>query len=257
MKVSHEVPFVMMGDSRNFNDFDYALVHLFPDNTKYFDFFKESLSLGREVILDNSVFELGRPVDDAFYLDWILKLKPSYFIAPDCFEDADYTIKSVKKWALFSKENNLKMIGVVQGGTLEEMTVCYKEIEPLCDKVAFSFAQPFFSRLINTEVDAARTFGRVFLINSLLQQDVINVDKKHHLLGCSLPQELLSYKHPAYSFIDSVDSSSPIVHGYEGVKYNKWGLTSKIKRKLVDIIDLPLKNQDLIMENVQIFKTLI
>lgn len=257
MKVSHEVPFEMMSQSRLFNDFDYALVHLFPENPLYFNFFKESLEKGREVILDNSVFELGKPVSGDFYKKWISELKPTYFIAPDKFGDSKFTIGSIKEWSVFSKESGFKMIGVIQGLTVEEMISTYKEIEPYCDKVAFSFAQPLFKNLIKTNSDDDYVFGRVYLINKLLNENVINVNKPHHLLGCSLPQEMCFYKHPLFSFIESVDSSSPVLHGYEGVFYNKTGLSSKIKKKLIDIIDKPLKNEDIIEFNIKLFKTFL
>ena len=47
-----------MTESRSFNDYDYALVHLFETHPKYYEFFEESLLRGREVYLDNSLFEL-------------------------------------------------------------------------------------------------------------------------------------------------------------------------------------------------------
>lgn len=257
MKVSHEVPYEMMNQSRLFNDFDYALVHLLPENPDYFNFFEESLKEGREVILDNSVFELGHPVSPDFYKEWILKLKPSYFIAPDKFCDHLFTIQSVKEWSFFAKENDLKMIGVIQGSTVEEMISAYREIEPFCDKIAISFAQPLFKELIKTDSDDDFVFGRVYLVNKLLKEGVININKPHHLLGCSLPQELCFYRHPLFSFIESVDSSSPILHGYEGVLYERTGLSKKIKKKLIDIIDRPVKNRNLIEQNIQIFKTFL
>jgi hypothetical protein len=55
MKVSHESPLSLLATSRQYNDYDYALVHLFEELPDYYKFFKESLEQGRHVILDNSV----------------------------------------------------------------------------------------------------------------------------------------------------------------------------------------------------------
>ena len=55
MLVSHESPISMLDESRNYNDYDYALVHLFEKEPEYYNFFKVSKTLGREVLLDNSI----------------------------------------------------------------------------------------------------------------------------------------------------------------------------------------------------------
>ena len=65
MLVSHESPISMLEKSRDYNDYDYALVHLFESHPKYYDFFKESLLMDRDVLLDNSIFELGEAFDNA------------------------------------------------------------------------------------------------------------------------------------------------------------------------------------------------
>ena len=40
MLVSHESPISMLDESRNYNDYDYALVHLFEKYPEYYNFFK-------------------------------------------------------------------------------------------------------------------------------------------------------------------------------------------------------------------------
>ena len=63
MLISHEVPISILQESRKFNDYDYALVHLFETEPEYYDYFVDSLKQGRKVILDNSIFELGTAFD--------------------------------------------------------------------------------------------------------------------------------------------------------------------------------------------------
>ena len=60
MLVSHESPISILEESKQYNDYDYALVHLFETQPEYLNFFKRSLAAGREVLLDNSIFELGK-----------------------------------------------------------------------------------------------------------------------------------------------------------------------------------------------------
>ena len=56
MLISHEVPKCLFEKSLDFNDYDYALVHLFDEDPEYLEFYKNSLKNGRHVLLDNSIF---------------------------------------------------------------------------------------------------------------------------------------------------------------------------------------------------------
>ena len=68
MLVSHESPIAILEESKSYNDYDYALVHLFESQPEYYSFFKQSLLAGREVLLDNSIFELGEAFDPKKYI---------------------------------------------------------------------------------------------------------------------------------------------------------------------------------------------
>lgn len=258
MKRSHEVPICLLEESRKFNDFDYALVHLFSDNFEYYNFFVESLKMGRTVILDNSVFELGEAYEEQEYARWIEKLEPTYYIIPDRFEDKKFTVSSVNKWT--ERTFCAKPIGVVQGETIDELLECYDDIADKVDIIAISFAQPAFEKLFPLiHKDWARSLGRVFFVNSLINKGLLRDWKKHHLLGCSLPQELIWYKNPIYNFLTSIDTSSPVLHTIFDKKYESWGLKEKIKTKLADYIniDSSLINSNLLYYNLEIFKNLM
>ena len=62
------------------------------------------------------------------------------------------------------------------------------------------------------------------------EKDVIRKDIHHHLLGCSLPQEFMSYNN--WSWIKTVDTSNPILVGAEGKRYTDSGITWKPENKL-------------------------
>jgi hypothetical protein len=42
VKISHEVPFCLLEQSREFNNYDYMLPHLMDENEEYRNFFYES-----------------------------------------------------------------------------------------------------------------------------------------------------------------------------------------------------------------------
>ena len=96
--------------------------------------------------------------------------------------------------------------------------------------------------------------GRATMLANLLKAGVINTNKPHHLLGCGLPQEFALYRD--YKWIESVDTSNPIVHGIKGIKYEYGGLQTKESIKLVDLLDVDITTEQLydINHNVGYFR---
>ncbi len=258
MKVSHECPLVLLEDSRTFNDYDYALVHLFSEIPEYYNFFVESLKQGREVILDNSVFELGESYNADMFVEWINKLQPTYYIIPDVLDDTKSTIENLKRFVESYPILPGKRIGVIQGKTYDEMCYCYKEIEPLVDKVAIPFDSKSYFDMLSQETFESNWHlwcrGRQTLLKRMLEDGVINTSKPHHLLGIALPQEIKQYR--GYDWIDSIDTSNPIVHGLHKVYYNEGELDFKISTKLVDLIhcDIDVEQLKAISHNLNSFK---
>jgi hypothetical protein len=152
INVSHESPLALATDALLYNDYDYALVHLFehPNEktaARYFSFFKNSVHDGRLVYLDNSIFELGESFDSDKYNEWISKLDPTYYIVPDVLEDAQGTITSFSKW--FAKIHDTRVadkmcIGVVQGQDWNDLVQCYKFMAANADMVAISFDYSYY-----------------------------------------------------------------------------------------------------------------
>lgn len=260
MKIAHEAPLSIFNKVQEVTDYDYALVHLFEENEKYFNHFKRALEKGREVILDNSVFELGTAFNKGKYYEWIEKLIPSYYIIPDVLEDAEQTVRNVKEWQHLPLS---KTIGVVQGKSVEEVVWCYQEIEPLVDKVAISFDYSFFvDEDLNGKLPTKfhhYMYGRDALLNYMLNiAQCINVNKPHHLLGCGLPQEFESYRD--YKWLDSLDTSNPVVAGLKGIRYNStMGLEDKPSEKLYTLINTDPDDDQLskIFYNIECFRAIV
>ena len=99
--------------------------------------------------------------------------------------------------------------------------------------------------------------GRVFLINKLYNDNIINPDKPHHLLGCSNPMEFSFYKNEQYRFIESIDTSSPVVHGLKRITYeDKIGDWVKESTKLADLIEAKVDDDQMrdILYNITKFR---
>ena len=261
MKISHEAPITLLPDSRTFNDYDYALVHLFEEHEDYYNFFKESIDMGREVILDNSIFELGEAFDQQKYVEYILELNPTYFIIPDVLEDCDGTISNAEQF-LVDYNLSQKSIGVVQGKTYEEIVKCYQYMDKIgVDKIAISFDYSLYEEMNPHLTNKWFKFsvGRPQLLGRMLKEGIINTEKKHHLLGCALPFEFAFYRSEEYSWLDSLDTSSPVVHGLLDIPYEPFGIIEKDSLKLADLIRAnPNKKQtDIIQHNLLLFKTYV
>jgi hypothetical protein len=249
----------MLEESRKFNDYDYALVHLFDKYPDYLSFYKESVKMGREVILDNSLYELGKAFKGEVYANWIMELNPTYYIIPDAFNEADKNIEMSQTW--FDDTSHLdfksKTIGVCHGATYDDLVDNYIYFKDRVDKIALSFMEKAFDKFRDKTLhyDAGMSYARVNCIRQMVKDGIIDESKPHHLLGNFVPVEYTEYK--SYDWIDSIDTSSPVLAGINGVRYHELGLDSKPKGKLVNFIDKPVENIEITMYNIIKFKELI
>ena len=99
--------------------------------------------------------------------------------------------------------------------------------------------------------------GRIMTISKMYKAGLIKDKDRVHLLGCALPQEFSYY--PDFPFIESIDTSNPIIHGLKRKQYNSFGLLEKESVKIDQIGIVPLEQETLydINHNIHKFKTLI
>ena len=265
IKIAHEAPKSIFKKVQGWTDYDYALVHLFEEDPEYLQMFKDAVAKGREVILDNSIFELGTAFDPEKFVHWINELQPTWYIVPDVLEDSRRTIDNMKNWLMYWKPKITapsKMIGVIQGKTYREIEDCYLYMDKVAqvDKIAISFDYSYYTKTFS-HPDKLISFmlGRVKLIGDLLRSGVLNTEKPHHLLGCAIPGEGIFYPWEQFPFIESVDTSNPIVHGMENFVYKgSLGMQWKSSKKLYTLINdnVTLSQWNVIVKNIQEFKRL-
>ena len=139
IRVSHESPLCLLDASREYNDYCYALVHLFEKYPNYYNHFRSSVLQNRQVLLDNSIFELGVAFESDLFVSWINKLEPTFYIVPDVLEDSESTMHSFIDFTeKYTDLPGLK-IGAVQGKTYKEISDCYKFMTDVADYIAISF----------------------------------------------------------------------------------------------------------------------
>lgn len=261
IKIAHEAPKSIFETVQEMTDYDYALVHLFEEDKEYLEIFKNAVAKGREVILDNSIFELGEAFSMPKFAEWINKLKPTWYIVPDSLENFEVTKSNMQKWLADWKDSVTgKVIGVIQGKTYEEIVECYRYMdkEANVDKIAIPFDLSLYQEMFpHPNKLVSWTFGRVMLVNKLLREGVINKNKAHHLLGCALPVEGKFYNSEDHSFIDSMDTSNPVVHGITRDLYMPgYGLNHKASVKLYTMINdtLTETQRDFAIRNIGMFR---
>jgi hypothetical protein len=282
MKISHEAPLCLMETLRPLVDYDYCLVHLLDDpnvGEEYLQYFLNSRTINpnREIILDNSIYELGEAYNSERYAYWITQINPTHYIIPDVFGDAEKTIESLENWYKnYGKElKKYKTIGVLQGSNYKDFKKCYQKIQKKVDKIAISFGYPYFINFCEEILgfldsdwrDPQENYraicyghGRHFLINDLLKDDIIDKNKPHHLLGCGIPQEFSNYAWKNYDFIESLDTSHPILTGLDEVKYDEENVSFyKPYYKMIEKFENKFDQKQIktALENVKYFRSRI
>ncbi len=273
IEVSHESPISILEESLTYNDYAYALVHLFESHPGYFNFYKELVDNKTcPVLLDNSIFELGKSFEPKEYVRWIERLKPNYYIVPDVLESSQDTISAWDNWMTHWTDNTSALgegalkIGVVQGKNWNDLVECYRFMSSQADYVAISFDYSYYEHTGEVTTSSAGKklqlwcSGRQRFIHQLIDEGIWRWDKPHHLLGCSLAREFSYYVDNNIYNIKSVDTSNPIVASIKNYRYNDvFGLDHKPKTMLADLIEHEVSDKEFenILYNTKMFKKIL
>lgn len=238
-------------------DYDYLLVHLIECNPEYKWIAR---NIRRTTVLDNSIFELGHAFDWDRYVYWIREIRPTYSVIPDVLDDADQTLSNRDEW--FHATNcprSTRYIAVAQGETEDDLLRCLRDFErdQRIAIIGISFNSTPFTSGPGETLDEVMMNERISFLDALTGGGTRPLKKPMHLLGCALPQEMKHYRDRYRpGIICSVDTSSPVVHGFYGVEYTEGGLQQKLKTQLQTLVDSPVTadQRDLILKNVAKFK---
>jgi hypothetical protein len=204
----------------------------------------------------------------------VKELKPTEYIIPDVLENAQQTKANYLDFIKNNSELPGNAIGVLQGKTYDEIKDLYLFFvnESSVKKIAVSFDYSYY--LTDDCIERAKhlkfntkegkwwqyCFGRIALIERLKSENILQIKKPLHLLGCSIPLEFSFYKYlDLDDYIETIDTSNPIVAGILGKRYTDYGLDEKWPDKLVDYIDTRLSGIQIkdIWYNVNKFRRFI
>ena len=242
IKISFEIQQPDVEFFTQFVDYDFLLAHKVFDDERYKEFFKKST---RYKIMDNSAFELPEPLPLDKIVEAAVLTDSHEIVIPDVIGDpkasmeevenclkllADDGINNDNSIAKAVRDNNLKIAAVVQGNTIEEWLSYFKALSNMdrVDRVCIPFALKFVERESKTQTQMD---SRLLLTSIIDREKLYNPNKKYHLLGCSNPIEM-KYQ-SQYSWIDTLDTSSPIQQAVCGNMYDSaLGVPEKDKTKV-------------------------
>jgi hypothetical protein len=260
MKVSHELPLGLMHYGYEWNDYDYCLPHLIDKHDQYRLYFQKARLDKRFIIMDNGLFEgVTHTTEDL--ISKINLIRPTIFIVPDAWNDSTTTIRNAKHWMMNYQPHlppNVNLMAVCQGETIGELVTTYQTLVDLGYKhiafnhssIAYTNYYPKHSKLF------AQMYGRIELIRRLVETGTARIPLYHHLLGCSLPQEVMAYGE--FDWVKSIDTSNPIIVGYKGERYGDNGIEFKPTEKIEELNEVSLEGKiEDISFNVNKFKQFI
>lgn len=210
-----------------------SLAHLLENKT-YRDFYQDKIELGRTVILDNSAFELGAPLD---VLSIVKEYRyfPSVIVAPDLPGGAtDDNFKGVKKFVNQVKNtdhgddeinqwaDNVQIMAVPHAPKDDHygwmnLLDQYQMMEGV-DIIGVSFlaCNNAFSHITGSDDGSLNRIKASYNMMTLLGSYAKQFN--YHYLGMVQPNELFIQKQ--IGLMKSCDSSSPFWHAINGIKYD-------------------------------------
>jgi hypothetical protein len=226
------------------------------ENEEYRNFFYESKKMGRYIVMDNSLHELGEAYNTERLLHWVNEIKPNEFIIPDVWEDKDASVRNARQWSTIELPEEVMKVAVVQAKNMHEALLCtvaYKDLG--YKKIAYSYGASYYNDICpHPNKDLGKAIGRFIAISSLYEQRILSKFDRVHLLGTASPIEFGMYKN--IDCIESIDTSNPIMAAIGEIPYTNMGLYAKPLANMNKYQDISLDhlNEDLVGYNVEMFR---
>jgi hypothetical protein len=218
MKVCHIVPANYVGMCPQNSTMHLLIAPEVLKNKQYEEVYKEKSLKGDFIIMDNGAFEYGNafPLDDVIKAAELVQAKE--LVLPDYYLEGATTVQRVKE-ALdeYSKKmytypilQNLSLMAVPQGKTIDEYILCFSELLQMHEVDTIGFSYGAINEAFRSW-DAPNCLLRPMAISYLNKHfNFSKCEKQFHCLGISgHPVEIKFLK--LFEFIRSVDSSKAFV----------------------------------------------
>jgi hypothetical protein len=263
IKVSHELPLCLLDKSKELNDYEFCLPTYWFKSEEYKQYFLKVKAEGRFIIADNGLFE-GDSFTEQQLINFVNELQPDIFVIPDVWNDAFQSYRNAKYWMNVMKAQlpkETKLMAVIQCTDYAIGSSLYQEYVDLGIRhIAFNHSSTAYQQFFpHKNLSVSKMMGRIYFINKLMTNNIINSTVHHHLLGCASFLEFKTYIDPVYSFIRTADTSNPVIFGLKEQEYTFNNCWDKPDEKIEVWFDKQItkKQYDCIINNVKIFKTLL
>jgi hypothetical protein len=233
--VSLEIPSAHLDELDKLVDFHFIIVTELLKNERYFEWYKKYLKKKNRkcVLLDNGMYEEGKPLGVKEYVEVIKELRPDYAFAPDLVDHMNETlsltedfIKRMKKLNPLTHQGHPIRIGVIpQGDDSIEVVQCYLKMEEKFEKdfnlIGISF--------LNNRPEVLKFWPEKY-----------NKKKWHHMLGLYNVEEFKDWPHFCVSF----DTVKPIKAAYHNLRLEelKRGIGKWSSKMVVENKELMYRN---------------
>lgn len=261
IKVSHELPLCLLDKSKELNDYEFCLPTYWFYSEEYKQYFLKVKD--RFIIADNGLFE-GDSFTEQQLIDFVNELQPDIFVIPDVWNDAFQSYRNAKYWVNVMKEQlpkETKLMAVIQCTDYGIGSSLYQEYIDLGIKhIAFNHSSTAYQQFFpHKNISISKMMGRIYFINKLMENNIIDHSIHHHLLGCASFLEFKTYNDPAYSFIKTADTSNPVIFGLKEQKYTFDNCWDKPNEKIEVWFDKEINKIqfECVKHNIEVFKTLL
>lgn len=210
--------------------FHLCLAHLL-DQPDYVDFYRKRQQRGDYILMDNSAYELGAGIDAEQLIDMVeqSQIQINAIVAPDYpGKHSDYTIESLNHFVdvVDKRHPDWSIMGVPQSevGDFEDWLDCYyymsdSEIVDLIGMSILGIPNACCHITGTNDISTNRIWATQYLLKHDPDHMKYGTSRNwHHYLGCGSPREYIHQK--LLGLMDSTDSSSPIWHGLNGIRYD-------------------------------------
>lgn len=256
-----EAPKIWMEEVSKSTDFEYALAHLILQDSEYLAYFKRMLKNGKDVILDNSAFELLEPLEAEEVLrarDLIMEgnydsKNHVRVIAPDILGNRELTVLKAAQFRSLGELRNCDVLVTLQGMSLEDRFQCYKDYR--WNRFT-EIAIPAGWNLVDGKpVSNTNEEERIKLIQRIeeTERGLIRI----HLLGCTKFDETLK-RYREFKTVRSIDTSYPVLAAWENRDLKDDPAKSRVKMNEIFLHTCTENgSKDLIYKNILTFKEMI
>jgi len=213
VKVAVIAPTEMLTTHAKRSDYHLVLAHIYETDERYREFYKDCVSKGDFVILDNSAYELGESVNVEKLKRMALDLKPTAMFLPDVRFDREKTLQLVKDALVVLKDVPVKKFAVPQGKDLGDILKCYQELSHL-DIDGFG--------LYEEVGEVAGMKNRPQFLTYLERGGLVDTSKYYHCLGMEENTKVVA-EIGKFDWVSGIDSAKPVVYGLYGVAFSEEG----------------------------------